>query len=201
MQAANVRYLVLILVLLGGAGLYTVLSNQPRDTAPRWPGTDAVYAIAPWSSRTVDVTQGGTTDLVTRTFRSSSGATATFTLVANRGPKLYGPGAEVPVLGSGYLAEPASADVLGGATPGVGGLIATRGSERWLVMYAYGERRGLLGNGPAAWSLAVFDGILGNPNDYYKMYLIARADDAESAREVADLAHALFPRVAEWYAA
>jgi hypothetical protein len=201
MQAANLRYLVLILVLLGGAGLYTVLSNQPRDTAPRWPGTDSVFAIAPWSSQTVDVSQGGTTNLVTRAFRSSTGTAATFTLVANKGPKLYGPGAEVPVLGSGYLAEPASADLLGGPTPGVGGLIATRGSERWLVMYAYGERRGLLGNGPAAWSLAVFDGIVGNPNDYYKMYLIGRADDVRSAREVANLAQALFPRVAEWYAA
>jgi hypothetical protein len=201
MQAANVRYLVLILVLLGGAGLYTVLSNQPRDTAPRWPGTDSVFAISPWSSRTVDVAQGGTTDLVTRAFRSSTGTTATFTLVANKGPKVYGPGAEVPVLGSGYLAEAASADLVGAPTPGVGGLIATRGSEQWLVMYAYGERRGLLGNGPAAWSLALFDGLLGRPNDYYKMYLIGRADDANAAREIAELADTLFPRVAEWYAA
>ena len=199
MQAANLRYLFLICVLLGGAGLYMVLSNQPRETAPRWPGTDAVFAIAPWSSETVDVTRGNT-DLVTRAFRSSTGNTATFTLLANKGPKLYGPGRRCRP-GEWLPGRAASADVLGAPTPGIGGLIASRGSERWLVMYAYGERRGLLGNGPHAWSLAIFDGILGTPNDYYKMYLIGRADDADAARGVADLANALFPRVAEWYAA
>jgi hypothetical protein len=64
----------------------------------------------------------------------------------------------------------------------------------WRATRAAGQRAG--GVEPV-----VFDGIVGNPNDYYKMCLIARADDAPSAREVADLADALLPRVAEWYAA
>ena len=69
-------------------------------------------------------------------------------------------------------------------------------------MYAYGERRGLLGNGPWPWTLAVFDGLAGHPNDYYKLYLVARADDTDPVfgRQVAQLARTLFPRVAEFYA-
>lgn len=59
----------------------------------------------------------------------------------------------------------------------------------------------LLGNGPTAWSLAVFDGMLGRPNDYYKLYLFARMDASqpEMDRSVADLAMDLFPRIAAYY--
>jgi hypothetical protein len=68
-------------------------------------------------------------------------------------------------------------------------------------MYAYGERRGLLGNGVRAWTSALLDGIVGRPNDYYKMTLVARAEDIEAGHELAGLASALFPRIADWYAA
>jgi hypothetical protein len=70
-------------------------------------------------------------------------------------------------------------------------------------MYAYGERRGLLGNGPLAWSLAMLDGVLGRPNDYYKVFLSAGAGGLNSglAGEVSSLAGTLFPRIASFYAA
>ena len=55
-------------------------------------------------------------------------------------------------------------------------MVARHGTEQWLVMYAYGERRGLLGNGPRAWTWAIMDGLLGRPNDYYKLYLMTRSD-------------------------
>ena len=81
--------------------------------------------------------------------------------------------------------------------------LGSGGTERWLVMYSFGERRGLLGNGPLAWTLAVLDGIVGQPNDYYKLYLSARMNqnDQQVGLDVADLARTLFPRVATWYAA
>jgi hypothetical protein len=71
------------------------------------------------------------------------------------------------------------------------------------VIYAYGERRGLLGNGPVPWTLALVDGIVDTPNDYYKLYLVARTDqvDKTASQDVAILARTLFQRVAAWYAA
>jgi hypothetical protein len=86
--------------------------------------------------------------------------------------------------------------------PGVNALVAQRGAERWLALYGYGERRGLLGNGPLPWTFALFDGIVGRPNDYYKLYLTSRIDrvDPTQASDVARLAGALFPRIADWYA-
>ena len=54
--------------------------------------------------------------------------------------------------------------------------------------------------------MGVLDGVLGRPNDYYKLYLITALagnpdlDDAVT-RQSRELADTLFPRVAAWYAA
>jgi hypothetical protein len=207
MQAPNFRYLILTVFLLVGAGLYTAFGEPRGSGAPRWPDTPTLYTTDRWSAgpQTVEhnVSSGNQTDLVSRVFRNQAGATATLTLVTNQAPKLYGAGAEVPFLGNGYSVEPASPQVASVAGNGVHALIAQRGPERWLVMYAYGERRGLLGNGPLPWSLAIADGILGRPNDYYKLYLATRIDraDPQLERDVADLAQTLFPRISAWYSA
>ncbi len=200
MQTANARYVVLALVLLAGAGVYALISGQPRAVEPRWPGVDDTFVVAPWSLGRLDVAHTShNTDTVTRAYRHPSGTIATLTLTTNKAPKLYGPGAEVPVLGAGYQVEPAPAELVGSGADGIGGLITKGSADRWLFMYAYGERRGLLGNGLTAWSSALFDGLVGAPNDYYKMYLTSRADNPDAAREVAQLARTLFPRIAAWY--
>src|SRR5207253_7914266 len=128
-----------------------------------WPESQALYTTNVWSAGPQSVehnmSSGSRTDLVTRTFRNQAGATATLTIVTNQAPKVYGAGAEVPFLGNGYTVEPASPDLLSVAGSGVNALVARRGPERWLVIYAYGERRGLLGNGPIPWTLAIMDGI------------------------------------------
>jgi hypothetical protein len=208
MQTAHLRYLVLTAVLLAGAGLYAASGEPLGAGTARWPTADDLYMVQPWSVGQERVDEntnhaGLITRLVTRVFRSPDGGTATLTVLSNQAPKLYGTGAEVPFLGSGYTVEPAPADLEPGVGDGVSALVARRGTEHWLVMYAYGERRGLLGNGPLPWTLAVFDGILGRPNDYYRLYLAARTDalDPRVGRDVAALAHALFPRIAAWYAA
>jgi hypothetical protein len=202
MQTANLRYGVLALILLASAVLYAVISGQPREVEPRWPRADDVFVVAPWSLGRVDVAHTShNTDTVTRVYRHPSGTTATFMLTSNKAPKLYGPGAEVPILGAGYQVEVAPADLVGSGTDGIGGLVTKGSPDRWLYMYAYGERRGLLGNGLTAWSMALIDGVVGAPNDYYKMYLGGPADDPQAAREVAQLARTLFPRIAAWYAA
>jgi hypothetical protein len=207
LQTPNFRYLVLTAGLLAGAGLYAASGAPLGAGTARWPAADDVYTVPAWSvgrEAVEDNTNhaGVVTHLVSRVFRDPDGATATLTVLSNQAPKLYGTGAEVPFLGSGYTVEPALTDPATVGGDGVSALVAQRGTEQWLVMYAYGERRGLLGNGPLPWTLAVVDGILGQPNDYYKLYLAARTDqlDPRQGRAVAELAHTLFPRIAAWYA-
>jgi hypothetical protein len=201
MQTANSKYVFLAAILLVGAGVYAAVGETTDSGAPRWPQSDAVFSADSWVVGPLQVEHSSNnTDLVTRTFRNSSGATATLTLVANRAPKLYAAGADVPFLGNGYAVQPAAADI--GTGDGVSALVAQKGSEQWLVAYAYGEQRGLLGNGPLAWTLAVTDGVLGRPNDYYKLYLSARTDGLGPGvdRQVVELARGLFPHIAGWYA-
>lgn len=202
MQAAGLRYIFLIGALLAGAGLYAAIGGAPGAGTPRWPTDDGVYSADAWTVGPQQVERINTADVVTRTLRGPGGSSAMLTLVTNQAPKLYAAGAEVPFLGSGYSTEPAPSSV-GPESDGVASLVARRGTEQWLVMYVYGERRGLLGNGPTAWALAVLDGLTARPNDYYKLFLIVRADqlDDRSARDVAQLAHTVFPRIAAWYAA
>jgi hypothetical protein len=204
MQTASLRYLFLILTLLGGAGLYAVLGEPSTAGSPRWPEADSVYGVQPWAAGPLVVNSGTSqTGQISRVFRNPSGAVATFTMFSAQAPKLYGAGAEVPFLGNGYSVEPASGELVPANAHGVNGLIARRGTEQWLVLYAYGERRGLLGNGPLPWTLAILDGLAGHPNDYFKLYLATRLDEASSdaGRSVSNLAGTLFPRVASWYAA
>jgi hypothetical protein len=75
--------------------------------------------------------------------------------------------------------------------------------EAYVLLHAYGERRGLLGNGPTAWGGIVIDAVFGWPNDYYQMSLLAPFDSstASGAADVVALANTVFPRVAVWYAA
>jgi hypothetical protein len=202
MQIASSRYLVLTAVLLVGAALYAVISETHGVGQPRWPQSDAAFQADGWATGPLKLNDDPSeTALLTRVFQHGAGATATLTLVASQTPKLYGAGAEVPFLGNGYVVEAPPQDLV--PTDGnVGTLLARRGSEQWLVLYAYGERRGLLGNGVVPWTLAVADGLLGQSNDYYKMYLAARADRLDDAlgRDIAQLAHTVFPRIADWYA-
>jgi hypothetical protein len=207
MQTTSLRYAVLITVLLAGAGLHGLFGEPRGNTgAPRSPDTDAVYAAATWTTGPQAIEHntdaGRKTDQITRTFRNSAGVTATLTLATSQAPKLYGAGAEVPFLGTGYAVLPAPSSVTAAEGDGVSALVAQQGTQQWLVMYAYGERRGLLGNGPLPWTLAVLDGIAGEPNDYYKLYLTARIDDldATTTGAVVQLARTLFPRIATWYA-
>jgi hypothetical protein len=179
---------------MGGAGGAAVT---------QWPESDSVYAVQGWTAGQQDVEQTGTAALVTREFRSTGGTTATLTVVTSPTPKLYGPGPEVPFLGTGYTVERAPADLGSDLPDGIGELVAERGEERWIVVYAYGESRGFLGNGPVAWALALTDGVPGRPYDYFKLYLMARTDGGvgpDTDREVVELARTVFPHIASWYA-
>jgi hypothetical protein len=200
MQASNLRYFVLIGVLLAAAGLYAALGEPRGFGTPRWPSSDALYSVPGWSAGPEQNADGG---FKTRALRNDAGQTATLAILSNQAPKLYAAGAEVPFLGNGYSVEPAPADLQPLNTNGAHALVATRGADQWLVIYAYGERRGLLGNGPVAWGFALFDGVMGRPNDYYRVFLSAHGTnlDPSLASQLSRLASTLFPRIAQFYAA
>jgi hypothetical protein len=205
MQSTNARAIALAALLAVGAMLYVALGRTGVPQAPRWPESDAVYQAQSWIAGPQRVADGSNgTALVTRELTSPSGGRATLTVVVSRTPKVYAPGPEVPFLGTGYTVDrtPAAVVRTQGPDDGVAMLTASRGDEHWLAMYAYGEDRGLLGNGPLAWALALLDRSLGRPNDYYKLYLTARTDTAspEATHEIVELARTTFPRIAAWYA-
>ena len=103
---------------------------------------------------------------------------------------------------SRLVGVPVPTDAVAGLN-GAGGLLAERGEESYIVFYAYVERRGPLGNGAFAWSLAVIDGLLGRENDYYLVMALAPAKSSMpvEAAQVSELTHILFARTAAWYSA
>jgi len=191
------RSFVLIGVLLFAATVSTVIGGPRPAEDPRWPTADALYAVPDWGvgPETLESANGAT--FVTRAYFRADAPPTTLTVVTNTSPKLFLAGADVPFLGSGY-------EVSSFQAPGrYQALIASRGEERWLVVYAYGERRGLLGNGPVAWGASVFDSVMALANDYYKLYLTSALtgnDDAAVAQQASQLADTLFPRISGWYA-
>src|SRR5260221_441570 len=103
MQTTKLRYLLLTAVLLAGAGLHFAFGEPVSASAPRWPESDDLYTLQPWANGPIAVEGANNgTRQVTRVYRSPSGATAMLTLFARPDPKLYGAGAEVPFLGSGF---------------------------------------------------------------------------------------------------
>jgi hypothetical protein len=201
MQIHNVRYVVLIGLLLLAGGLFALIAEPHGKDVSRWPSTDATFVVAhQWMPDAEHVEQINGATYVTRTLRGPAQSSATLTIVTNQSAKLFGPGADVPFQGSGYSLSPVPTALLP-LTPGIQGMVASRGAEQWLVYYAYGERRGLIGNGLVGWGLAVLDGVLGRPNDYYRLFLVGQVPtlDAASSKPMLNLASTLLPRIAAWY--
>jgi hypothetical protein len=182
-----------------GGALYAAIP-EPVASQPRWPESASDFAVEQWTVGSENVEQTNGSTYVTRALQGPRGASASLVIVTSRSAKLFGPGADVPFQGNGYDIGPTAPDLLT-TDSGVNGFTASQGNERWLVLYAFGERRGLLGNGILGWSAAVFDGVLGKENDYYKIYLLTPlgGQDSSVAQESAQLARTLFKRIACWY--
>jgi hypothetical protein len=201
MPGRELRYAILIGLMLVGVGVSAGLSGSHSAAVARWPATDAVFAVPGWSPGPEHVEHIDGYTFVSRSLKGPLSETATLTIVADQTAKLFGAGAEVPFLGSGYDVTPLPTE-LAPTARGLDGLVAQRADERWLVLYAYGERRGLLGNGPVGWSTAVADGVIGRDNDYFKIYLMTPISELDSRDALAavQLANTLFPRIVGWYA-
>jgi hypothetical protein len=201
MQNTQHRCLTLIVVLTAGWGLL-LGTQKPEASATRWPTEEAVFQVSNWqvSPPTVEHPYFDV-HVLTRHYSSSNGLKASFVVKTDHEAKnIYRAGVELGYQGGGYSVEPAPKELVPTA-PASGALVVSGQDRRWLVLYSYGERRGLLGNGPLAWTLATADGLVGQPGDYYQLTLLTRLDglDTSSARQITELADTLFPRVANWY--
>ena len=96
--------------------------------------------------------------------------------------------------------EPAPADLVKEAGSREA-FVARRGTEAWLQLSIYGERRGQFGSGVTGWALSILDAQLGRPNDYYLARVVVPFDERDRAATLANvaLADTLFPRLAGYY--
>lgn len=201
MQGSAARYLILAVVLSLGALGFSAAA-QPTAPAPaRWPADEELFAVTGWSSGPAVVEHFNGAQFITRHYTRGDFAVRLVISTSTTAKGIYRAGAEVPFLGSGYSVAPAPRDLVRSEkVPGA--LLVQKGDQASLLLAAHGERRGFLGNGPAGWGLVALDGVLGRPNDYYLMSVLAPFDPANASAtvEVTQLADALFPRVAAWYA-
>jgi hypothetical protein len=218
------RTLSLLAVLLVGNGLAQLLSRECPPASPQFPSDDAVYQLAGWEVGALQVHEFSDPEpgaIVQRAYRHGGGTTARLVVWIVPQPyakTLLRKGPDRDFLGAGYLAEAAPATV---APPAHGSArILRRGDETWLLFSAYGERRGLLGEGlpdqARAWVWAEADALLDRPNQYFMARLQVPLSAGPSSAgpapaapptplhparlEATRLAEVLFARLAGWYA-
>jgi len=200
MQGSASRYLILAGILVAGAGLLALLAKPPSVAAGRWPTEENLFIVGGWRPGPASLQRDHGVNFISRGYSRADGAEALLMVSTSPVAKnIYRAGADVPFLGSGYTVDPAPPSLVPG-DPKRGALIVRRGNAASLLLYAYGERRGLIGNGLTAWAFVTLDSVVGQPNDYFLASVLAPLDSASASDTVA-LADALFPRLAAWYAA
>jgi hypothetical protein len=205
MQNTRLHYVVLLGLFMLALGVRVALEAPDTELPPRSPdAAEELFTIEGWASGPLQTESLNHILYVTRDYHNvQTGMDATLAIAtAPEAKRIYRAGAEVPFLGNGYS--------VGGVDPAVlprnssrNALLGQRGDELLLQIFAYGERRGLLGNSGLAWGMALFDGALGRDNDYFLARVMARmstSTDAAVAQSAAQLADVLFPRLAAWYA-
>ena len=197
------RYVLLVLVLLCGAVLLNlILGSQHPQVGPQWPTQSDVYTVSGWQSGPPVVESAWGITHISRAYRASDGTTAT--LVVSTSPEaksLYKSGADLSFVGGGYTTESVASDLVPPAS-GRSAEILKRERETLLLLYTFGERRGLLGNGWLGWAMYGLDTLVGRSNDYYLLRIIAPLtgrDAARDAQQAVQLADTVFPRVTAWY--
>jgi len=193
------RAVILTGLFFAAVALLVTLSAPQVEATPRFPTAEAVYGFAGWTVSPERVEGRPGVVFVTRDFARGDGERARLNITTSPQAKLvYRANADVPFLGNGYSVAPAPADLVPPRAERTA-QIARRGNEFWLQIATFGERRGVFGNGTAAWGLAVFDMVLGRPNDYYLARVMLPYRDATSAAAAIELADELFPRLAAYY--
>jgi hypothetical protein len=201
MSSFHYRCVVLIAVLAAAGGLLLAIEATRTTAAPRAPDDTRLFAVEQWTAGPAKTEMAHGVQFVERGYRRDGLSASLAIATSSEAKRIYRAGAEVPFLGSGYTVNPAPPSLVPPA-PGRSAMILHREQEAWLLLSTYGERRGLLGSGPLAWGMVAVDALLGRPNDYYLLRLLAPLDrlDGDRVADVVALADTLFPRLAAWYA-
>ncbi len=173
LQRTDTRQWTLAGIFALAALALAVVGTPATPDTPRWPSDERVYSVQGWSmsGASVDDSRSGIR-YVTRTYQRSDGLHANLGLTTSQTAKaVYRAGSAVPFLGGGYSVEPVSPGLVPTAANREA-IVARRGTEAWLQVSTYGERRGLLGNGALAWGWTVIDAVLHQANDYYLLRLV-----------------------------
>lgn len=194
------RYTILTGIMLISI-LVLTLTGQPSEPQPaHWPEDDQFYRLDGWSVGPEQLEEANGTAYVTRSYERAGEPVALLVLSTSpEAKRIYRAGAEVPFLGSGFSVDQARRL---SEMPEYHSILLTQAGVSTLMLYRYGERRGLLGNGVAGWAMALEDALLAHPNDYYLVRIIMPLPwpDAPAAEDARFLAETLFPRIAAWYA-
>lgn len=194
----------MLAALLATGALALFAMGTPRPAASHWPTRSDVFAVPGWSVGDPAVDMRNDVVFVNRRYIAADARVgAVLGLVASPDAKrVFRAGPEVPFAGAGYGLRVVPSELLVPRAEWTA-LIATRGKETLLVLATHGERRGLLGNGVVGWAAVGADGLLGVPNDYFEVTLVAPLSsdsDVATARAVADLADRAFGQISAWYA-
>ena len=204
-SAPNRRYIVLLLVLLCGAVVLNLIlgAQHPPASGPRWPTQADVYTVPGWQTGAATEESAWGITHVTRAYRAPDGTSATFVISTSPEAKgLYKSDADLAFQGGGYTAQSVAPDLVPPA-PGRGAELLKREHETLLLVYSFGERRGVLGNGWLGWAAYGLDTLVGRANDYYLLRVVARItspDGVREAQQATRLADTVYPRVLSWYA-
>jgi hypothetical protein len=195
-----IRGLVLAVVFALSAGVLTVIDRQPNAYEARWPEENSLFAVDGWSASPANVELQNSTYYIIRNYSSAAGRAQVSITTSAEAKRVYRAGATIPFEGNGFTVDQVPPSLVSPSS-GRSAVLVRRESEVGLLLYAYGERRGLVGNGIPGWALVALDSVIGRPNDYYllRVYAPLSDEDASTASVVAALADTLFARVAAWY--
>lgn len=203
MQSTDRRALIVAALFAVGFALYWVGGRPAQGLENRLPTEEAVYGADGWFVGQPSLSHAHGVSYVSRTYGRPDGQAGVLTVATSTSAKaIYRAGAEVPFLGSGYSVDSPPPDSVPSA-PGRSAILVRQGSRAGAVLYAYGERRGPLGNGPLAWAMVGVDAVLGRSNDYYLASFVVPYDSGtmKVQPDFVALADAVLPRLAAWYAA
>lgn len=193
---------VAALLAMGNAVLYLGLVGGRQAPTMRWPSDEGVYLVPGWRVSAPNVEQAWGRAYVTRDYyRRANDAQAQLVIVTSSDAKtIYRVGADVALLGSGFSVEPAGP--LGAAVePPYRAMLLDHQGEQALMIYTFGERRGLRSADLQAWGLVAGDALQRRPNDYFLLRLVVplESDPPGRAADGWSLARAVFPMIADWY--